>query len=440
MASAAGQEDPAGEHNNKQPIIHVREDSASELEALFTISLNRNAEKPLQVPLRLRNLPESFWKPPTFGSKSPSVHSRENSLDNSLGQGPFSPGPIPSPGPPNIGSHHSRANSCPATLGQTLAVAQQHQNHALNQQNHHLRQHSYDVGGGDDLGPLPPGWEKATTPAGQIYFMNHITKSTQWEDPRKAINNQRLKQLNGTASPRSAVSPLPQNAQGQLQLGELPHGWEQSVTEQGEIYFIHHQTKKTTWFDPRIPIASQQPLKHGQSNEGFNQTLEHEKLIQLKLKQQELSKIQHKRNQMMRQIQRPRSASQENVAMTQAQEMMMRHSLSDGTPGHTSIDPFLGQGNPGEAHNRQESADSGLGMGSNFNLGSIPEDMGLENMDTADLDTTLTESTQQQQQQQGMETEELIPTLPELGEELSNDIMQTILNTNKAEPDSLTWL
>jgi len=236
------------------------------------------------------------------------------------------------------------------------------------------------------------------------------------------------------------VSPLPQNAQGQLQLGELPHGWEQSVTEQGEIYFIHHQTKKTTWFDPRIPIASQQPLKHGQSNEGFNQTLEHEKLIQLKLKQQELSKIQHKRNQMMRQIQRPRSASQENVAMTQAQEMMMRHSLSDGTPGHTSIDPFLGQGNPGEAHNRQESADSGLGMGSNFNLGSIPEDMGLENMDTADLDTTLTESTQQQQQQQGMETEELIPTLPELGEELSNDIMQTILNTNKAEPDSLTWL
>ena len=38
---------------------------------------------------------------------------------------------------------------------------------------------------------------------------------------------------------------------------------------------------------------------------------------------------------------------------------------------------------------RQESADSGLGMGSNFNLGSIPEDM---SMDT-DLDTTLTAET-----------------------------------------------
>merc|ERR1719308_517112 len=92
--------------------------------------------------------------------------------------------------------------------------------------------------------------------------------------------------------------------------------------------------------------------------------------------------------------------------MTQAQEMMMRHSLNDGTPGHTNIDPFLA-GQPGETHNRQESADSGLGMGSNFNLGSIPEDMGLENMDTADLDTTLTENSiqgTQQQQQQGWRT------------------------------------
>lgn len=60
----------------------------------------------------------------------------------------------------------------------------------------------------------------------------------------------------------------------------------------------------------------------------------------------------------------------------------MRHSLSDG--GATNLDPFLGNpaANNSEMHNRQESADSGLGMGSNFNLGSIPEDMGLENMDT----------------------------------------------------------
>ena len=127
MASAAGQDDPAVEHNNKLVSIHVREDSASELDALFAISLNKASQRPLQVPMKMRNLPASFFQPPTIGSKSPSVHSRENSLDNSLG-GPFSPGPNASPGPPSLPqSHHSRANSCPATLGQTLAVAQQHQ-------------------------------------------------------------------------------------------------------------------------------------------------------------------------------------------------------------------------------------------------------------------------------------------------------------------------
>ena len=55
---------------------------------------------------------------------------------------------------------------------------------------HHQRQQSYDVGRPDhDVhGPLPPGWEMAKTPAGQLYFMNHITKTTQWDDPRKVTS------------------------------------------------------------------------------------------------------------------------------------------------------------------------------------------------------------------------------------------------------------
>ena len=64
------------------------------------------------------------------------------------------------------------------------------QNIALNSPHSHLRQHSFDVGGGnadDVLGPLPPGWEKAQTPTGQMYFMNHNNKTTQWEDPRKVV-------------------------------------------------------------------------------------------------------------------------------------------------------------------------------------------------------------------------------------------------------------
>ena len=45
--------------------------------------------------------------------------------DNSCG--PFSPGPVASPQPPGAPPHQTRTASCPATIGQTLAVAQQNQ-------------------------------------------------------------------------------------------------------------------------------------------------------------------------------------------------------------------------------------------------------------------------------------------------------------------------
>lgn len=35
-------------------------------------------------------------------------------------------------------------------------------------------------------------------------------------------------------------------------LGPLPDGWEQAATPEGEVYFINHQTRTTSWFDPRI--------------------------------------------------------------------------------------------------------------------------------------------------------------------------------------------
>ena len=34
-------------------------------------------------------------------------------------------------------------------------------------------------------------------------------------------------------------------------LGPLPHGWEQAMTQDGEIYYINHIEKTTSWFDPR---------------------------------------------------------------------------------------------------------------------------------------------------------------------------------------------
>lgn len=36
----------------------------------------------------------------------------------------------------------------------------------------------------DDLGPLPEGWEERTHNDGRVFFIDHNTRSTQWEDPR----------------------------------------------------------------------------------------------------------------------------------------------------------------------------------------------------------------------------------------------------------------
>ncbi|XP_056428355.1 E3 ubiquitin-protein ligase NEDD4 isoform X4 [Hyla sarda] len=35
-----------------------------------------------------------------------------------------------------------------------------------------------------DLGPLPPGWEERTHTDGRVFYIDHHTKRTQWEDPR----------------------------------------------------------------------------------------------------------------------------------------------------------------------------------------------------------------------------------------------------------------
>ncbi|EGT38142.1 hypothetical protein CAEBREN_25739 [Caenorhabditis brenneri] len=76
----------------------------------------------------------------------------------------------------------------------------------------------------DPLGPLPEGWEKRQDPnTGRMYFVNHVNRTTQWEDPRTQ---------GGSDQP-------------------LPDGWEMRFTEQGVPFFIDHGSKTTTYNDPR---------------------------------------------------------------------------------------------------------------------------------------------------------------------------------------------
>merc|ERR1712083_168079 len=155
---------------------------------------------------------------------------------------------------------------------------------------------------------------------------------------------------------------------------------------------------------------------------------------------------QHLQQRLQAQAQSSNSGS----SLAEAQEMLMRQSLNEPNGGPQN-DPFLTstqqQQQQADLHNRQESADSGLGMGSNFNLGSIPEDIpGMESMDTGDLDTTLTgDSTPT-----AANTDHLMTNLPE-NLPLDDDII-TLLNSQQrnsgnssvagtaGSDQNLTWL
>ncbi|KAG8222379.1 hypothetical protein J437_LFUL002999, partial [Ladona fulva] len=73
----------------------------------------------------------------------------------------------------------------------------------------------------------------------------HLTRTTTWEDPRKSIAVQVQRQQAVSSASSTEVVGVGAAA------GALPDGWEQAATAEGEIYFINHQTRTTSWFDPR---------------------------------------------------------------------------------------------------------------------------------------------------------------------------------------------
>ncbi|XP_010295406.1 PREDICTED: E3 ubiquitin-protein ligase NEDD4 isoform X2 [Phaethon lepturus] len=87
-----------------------------------------------------------------------------------------------------------------------------------------------------EQGFLPKGWEVRHAPNGRPFFIDHNTKTTTWEDPRLKIS----------AHPRRKTSLDP------IDLGPLPPGWEERTHTDGRIFFINHNTKKTQWEDPRL--------------------------------------------------------------------------------------------------------------------------------------------------------------------------------------------
>ncbi|KAF6046889.1 HECT-domain (ubiquitin-transferase) family protein [Candida parapsilosis] len=96
------------------------------------------------------------------------------------------------------------------------------------------------------LGELPSGWEQRFTNEGRPYFVDHNTRTTTWVDPRR-------QQYIRTFGANTTIQQQPVS-----QLGPLPSGWEMRLTNTARVYFVDHNTKTTTWDDPRLPSSLDQ--------------------------------------------------------------------------------------------------------------------------------------------------------------------------------------
>uniref|UniRef100_A0A2I3MM76 Transcriptional coactivator YAP1 n=1 Tax=Papio anubis TaxID=9555 RepID=A0A2I3MM76_PAPAN len=383
---------------------------------------------------------------------------------------------------------HVRAHSSPASLQLgavspgTLTPTGVVSGPAATPTAQHLRQSSFEIP--DDV-PLPAGWEMAKTSSGQRYFLNHIDQTTTWQDPRKAM----LSQMNVTA-PTSP--PVQQNMMNSAS-GPLPDGWEQAMTQDGEIYYINHKNKTTSWLDPRLdprfamnqrisqsapvkqppPLAPQSPQGGVMGGSNSNQ----QQQMRLQQLQMEKERLRLKQQELLRQAMRNINPSTANSP--KCQELALRSQLptleQDGgtqnpvsSPGMSqelrtmttnSSDPFL---NSGTYHSRDESTDSGLSM-SSYSVPRTPDDF-LNSVDEMDTGDTINQSTLPSQQNRfpdyleaipgtnvdlgtlegdgmNIEGEELMPSLQEaLSSDILND-MESVLAATKLDKESfLTWL
>lgn len=94
-------------------------------------------------------------------------------------------------------------------------------------------------------GPLPSGWEIRYANNDRPYYVDHNTRNTTWVDPRRTQAVQFVTP-NNSSSGKLVVS----------QLGPLPSGWEMRLTLTGKVYYVDHNTKTTTWSDPRLIDAA----------------------------------------------------------------------------------------------------------------------------------------------------------------------------------------
>eukprot|EP01134_Creolimax_fragrantissima_P003682 CFRG3682T1 len=115
---------------------------------------------------------------------------------------------------------------------------------------------------------LPYGWERKIDRDERAYYVDHNTKTTQWDPPQ--------------TRPATQFSHLPSNSVSSSagvnaadSLGPLPAGWETRTDPQGNRFYIDHNTRTTTWHRPTSQHLAAVQSFHDrdvvQSHRQFNQ-------------------------------------------------------------------------------------------------------------------------------------------------------------------------
>ncbi|XP_038127375.1 membrane-associated guanylate kinase, WW and PDZ domain-containing protein 1-like isoform X10 [Cyprinodon tularosa] len=108
----------------------------------------------------------------------------------------------------------------------------------------------------DPLGPLPENWEMAYTENGELYFIDHNTKTTSWLDPRCRDKVPRpLEECDDDEGIHA------EDLKSDL---ELPPGWERIDDPVYGVYYVDHINRKTQYENPVLEARHQKILEQQQ--------------------------------------------------------------------------------------------------------------------------------------------------------------------------------
>ncbi|XP_051977154.1 membrane-associated guanylate kinase, WW and PDZ domain-containing protein 2-like [Xyrauchen texanus] len=101
----------------------------------------------------------------------------------------------------------------------------------------------------DDMGSLPDNWEMAYTEKGEVYFIDHNTKTTSWLDPRLA---------------KKAKPPE------ECKENELPYGWEKIDDPIYGTYYVDHINRRTQFENPVLEAKRRLQQQQQMQSQGLS--------------------------------------------------------------------------------------------------------------------------------------------------------------------------